>query len=147
MIHHFLFMVLLNFCALYGSETVDLNNEDLICYNTLKDAFLAERSESFKTLFNESFPEPTEEAIEILGYLLPDIEPWQETNPPSTNVIIGTKRITIYGTVGLIIYETRPNAEELAFFQWLLKEIEERGLTSGDEVLELIGTFLWGNDN
>lgn len=153
----------INFCAqiqselvtesvqnpLYGSEEASsLSDDDIICYNTLKEAFLSERSESFNMLFNESFPEPTEEAIEILGYLLPDIEPWQETNPPSTHAIIGEKRVSIYGAVGLIIYSTRPeSSEELGFFQFLLKEIEERELASGEEVFGLIWQIFFGNCN
>jgi hypothetical protein len=146
-LHLFLFVALLSLSSLYGSEEVsNLSNDDIICYNTLKDAFLAERTESFRTLFNECCPEPTGEVIELLGYLLPNIEPWQETNPPSTYAIIGKKRISIYGTVGLIIYETRPDSsEELEFFQSLLKEIEERELTSGEELFELIWKISFGN--
>jgi hypothetical protein len=82
--------------ALYGSEEVSsLSNDDIICYNALKDAFFSERSDlqNIKTLFDETFPEPTEEVIELLGYLLPNIEPWQEINPPRTHAIIGQKRV------------------------------------------------------
>jgi hypothetical protein len=151
MTHRFLFVVLLSLSSLYGSEEVSsLSSDDIICYNTLKDAFFSERSDlkNVKALFDETFPEPTEEAIEMLGYILPDIEPWQESNPPKTHAIIGQKRISIHGTVGLIIYETRPDsADELEFFQFLLQEIEERELTSGDEVFELIWTTLFGNCN
>lgn len=147
MIRNFLFCLLLSFAGLSGAQEVPfiLSKNDLVCYNALKEAVF-ERFEAdipgFCKIFDESFQEPTEESIVVLGCLVTNIGPWQESYPPSALAKIGIRDVHLYGTVGTIIYNTRNNFPQLIeLFDIFKKAVTEGYIKSEDDLIEFVTQF------
>lgn len=147
MTRNHLLCLLFSFVSLYaaGQAPFTLSENDLVCYNTLKEAVF-ERFEAdipgFCKIFGEAFQEPTEESIVILGCLVTDIGPWQETYPPRSCAKIGTKEVHLHGTVGLIIYSARNNFPQLIeLFDIFKKAVADGYIKSEEDLIEFVTTF------
>lgn len=104
MVRNFLFYLLFSFAgSCVAQESFTLSEHDLICYNTLKNAILEEFEAipGFSKVFGELFLEPSPESIVVLGCLLTDVGPRQESYPPSTIAKTKTKEVRLYGTYEL----------------------------------------------
>ncbi len=141
MIRNYLLCLLFSFAGLCGAQEgpFTLSESDLACYNVLKEAVLEQFAAvpGFSKVFGEVFAETSPESIVVLGWLLTDVGPWQETYPPRALAKIGTKEVDLYGTVGLIIYDARnqgPPLKEL--FEAFHKAIANGDVTSEEDLME-----------